>query len=386
MTFNDNKEKETISSERELLDENVNEGYFGPNGYYISNGRDVIPISMTFENKLHQSRDETKRFYTILKNELMSFECESELKDKYEVFRLFNHSVAKLSIYCGILRLTLEFNKKKSIKHLKSKVKKMDNVLISNGYIELYVDTDDKCNRSIDLINVLMRDIEKEKLPTYQYVDYASKYLVIKNGRFLSEDDEIVDTPEMVVVGDNSRLLGCLRFIIVTLVALLILTGLTICNIYQSNNKEKYPVFNILDGEGQVFIDEWTYNADADIFDDPNLGGQKIIYPGRQDCYYFYVSNTNDFTFKCNINFTDVNTDKINMKYRLRIANASFNDSDWKDLKSIGITGLTIDAKTRILLALDWTWLESDRDTEIGERGTASYTINIHFSDFEKTK
>ncbi len=366
-------------------DKNDNQIFsYDENGYYVCDEKKAIIIPMNFVNKLHQSRISTKKYYSILKNELLSYNLYSEFQDNYESFKLLNSIVAHLAIYRGIIKIRLEFNKKKTIKKFKDDIKKLDEVLVSNGYIEMYVDNDEKLNLAINLIGVLMRDLETEKNQTYNNYDFVSDYETILDGTFIDKEDEI-RIPELVVKS-SINILNNLKMFLIILVGLIFLTGITTCYIYKANTKEKYPTFDILDNEGNIFLDSWTFSKNIDVFNDPNLDGKKIIYPGRKETYYFYIANTNDFSFKCNINFTDDNEENINMKYRFRIANANFGNEVWKNIKEINVNNLTVEANSKILCALDWAWLESDRDTEIGKKGSASYTLNIHFSDFIKVK
>lgn len=364
-------------------DKNLN-NRFDENGYFICDTKNPVIIPMNFVNKLHQSKYETKKYYSLLKNELLSYGSCSEIEEHFENFKLFNSCIAHLAVYKGIVKIRLEFNKKKSIKKFKKDISELDEVLISNGYIEMYVENDNNLNRAIDLIGVLMRDLEVVNNSSYVDYDFSKDFAILTNSYFLENEVEI-KIPELVVKS-SVNILNNLKMFLIILVGIVILTGITTCYIYQANTREKHPTFDVLDNEGNVFLDSWTYSKEVDIFDDPNLGGEKIIYPGRNETFYFYVANTNDFSFKCSITFSDINEDGINMKYRLRIANASFENAPWQDISEINVNGLTVEANSKVLCALDWTWLESDKDTEIGEKGSASYSLSIHFSDFEKTK
>lgn len=361
--------------------ENLND-HFDENGYYICDNNDPIIIPMNFINKLHQSKFITKKYYSILKNELLSYNTISEITDEFETFKLFDLSIANIAIYKGILKIRLEFNKKKAIKKFKEEISNFDNILISNGYLEMYVDDDITLNRAIDLIGVLMRDLHTMKDPNYENYDYTKDYATIENSTF-REKEKNTKTPELVVKS-SIDILNNIKMYLIILVGLIVLTGITTCFIYKANLKDKHPVFDVLDDEGNVFLDSWTFNEEVDIFNDPNLGGKKIIYPGRTSTFYFYVANTNDYPFKCNLSFSDLNEENINMRYRLRIANASFENAPWQEISEINVNGLRVEAGSKVLCALDWTWLESDKDTEIGEKGSASYSLSIHFSDFEK--
>ena len=369
--------------ERELFTDYKGSGHFGTNGYYETDLENCNILEPTFENKLRQSRDVTKHYYNVLKNELTSYRASAIMGPDYEVFRIYELGVARLSLYCGRVRLRLEFDKKRSIKHLKKAVAKLENILVSNGYVELFVDNDEKCNRAIDLIGVLMRDIKVVKDPEYKEINFIKLYPIIEDGKFLFVEDEDQEIPEMVVMGEATKK-ARIWWLLLIILALLVLIVIGSCELYQTKKEIEYPTFEIIDADHDVILDEYVYETDADIFSNPDMGGEKIIYPGRQSTYYFYISNTNDYSFICNLSFEEVNKDDINIVYRLRIANATSDNEPWVDIEDINKTNITVDANSRLLCALDWKWADADNDTEIGQKGLATYTLTIIFSEFEK--
>lgn len=369
--------------ERELFTDHKGSGHFGTNGYYVTDLENSKVLEPTFENKLRQSRDVTKGYYNILKNELMSYRTIPVMGPDYEVFRVYELGVARLSLYCGRVRLRLEFDKKRSIKNLKKEVAKLENILVSNGYVELFVDTDEKCNRAIDLISVLMKDIKVVKDAEYKEIDFIKLYPTIEDGKFLFIEDEEQEIPEMVVMGEGTKK-ARIWWLLLIILALLVLIVIGSCELMKTKKEIEYPTFEIVDIDHDVILDEYSLEEKADIFNNPDLGGEKVIYPGRQSTYYFYISNTNDYILKCNLTFEEENEEDINIVYRLRIANASNPDEPWVSIEDINKMNVTVDANSRLLCALDWKWADSDNDTEIGQRGLATYTLKITFSEFEK--
>lgn len=361
-------------------------GHYAPNGYYICDEDTGDVIEATFENKLCQSRNETKSYYNTLKNELCSYNSVSEIFDQYEEFKIFDFSIAKLAIYCGLVRLTLLFNNKKSFNIIKQNIVKCDDILVSNGYVELYIDTDDKLNNAINIISILMRDISIDKNKFYQVTDYISAFPTKENVRFAYNENFDQDIPEMVVVGPTKKENKHVKWLLLIIIALLVTVAITACSLYKTKKEQEYPVYHILDENGEILLDEYTLTKEVDIFKDPLLGGEKIIYPGREGTYYFYVSNENNYRFSCSISFDEKNDSNINMKYRFRIADVKYTHDNWQGIDEVGITNFTIDGNSKVLCALDWTWLSSDQDTEIGLVGLATYTLEIYFMDFEKAK
>lgn len=396
---NNNKNNLPYNSDKKILDHNErslfgnynSSGKFGTNGYY-SNPEGEIILEGTLENKLHQSRNETKSYYSILKNELMSFGASPKMGDEYEIFVLFEKSVAKLAIYCGRVRLTLGFNKKRVIRALKKEVDKLEDILVSNGYIDMYVSNDEQLKRALDLIGVLMRDIHVVRDKYYKLVDFAEQYPVIENAQFtfIEEEDQFI--PEMVVMGDGTRKSKVIWILIPILIILLItLIAIGSCAIARSGKGDEIPTFTILDKNDNPIIDDQTeFDTQLDIFDNPLYGGLKIIYPGRTDGYQFYINNNNDFDFDCALKIVDENNWNVNMKYKLRVANVNVMgaNADWMTLTElneyIDLHNIRVPANSKLYCVLDWKWVDSDNDTQIGQEGLATYTLKFIFDDFKK--
>ena len=311
----------------------------------------------------------------------MSYGSYDHMGKEYEMFRQYEKVIARLSIYCGRVRISLLFDKKRKIKRFKDEIAQFESFLISNGIVEMYVDDDEKCANAIKLIELLMRDLKVNKLDEFVYIDYALKYLTLDNVRFVDPDDETKLVPEMVVRGKGK---GFAWWIWIIILALLTVIAIGSCELYQTKKEIQYPTFNILDDDLNVLLNEYTFEQNIDLFSDPTLGGDKIIYPGRQSAYYFYIENTNDYTLTCSMSFDEVNLEDINMMYKIRFANATNQNTPWFDIDEMDHTNITVSPNSKLLCVLEWKWIDADNDTEIGERGLATYTIHISMYDFAK--
>lgn len=356
-------------------------GNFGPNGYFTNEDSGEI-IEATFENKLRQSRDYTKTYYTILKNELMSYGCYDHMGKEYEMFRQYEKVVARLSIYCGRVRLSLLFDKKRKIKGFKEELKEYESFLISNGIIEMYVDEDSKCDNALKLIGILMRDLKVNKLENFVEIDYKEIYQTLDNVRFLNPDDESKPVPELVVRGKTRSVSW---WLLIVILALIVVIAIGSCELYQTKKERQYPTFNILDNKNGLIVSDTKFEEIVDILNNPYLDGQKIIYPGQDGEYFFYIENNNDFTFTCSVLLEEINLYDINIKYRLKFANATNTNDPYRDIEEINkTTNVTVGPNSKLLCVLEWHWEDAPNDTEIGESGIATYTIKISFSDFVK--
>lgn len=390
-----NSDKQILNhNERSLFGNYSSSGKFGTNGYYSNPDGEII-LEGTLENKLHQSRNETKSYYSILKNELMSFGASPKMGEEYEIFVLFEKSVAKLAVYCGRVRLTLGFNKKRVIRALKKEVDQLEDILVSNGYIDMYVSDDEQCKRALDLINVLMRDLHVVRDSYYKPVDFVGLYPIIENAQFTFVEEEDQFIPEMVVVGDGVRKSRAIWILIpILLVMFIALIAIGSCAIIRSGSSDDtVPTFTILDKDDQTIIDDQTeFDTELDIFSNPLYGGLKIIYPGRSDAYQFYINNNNSFDFDCALKIVDENNWNINMKFKLRVANVNVMGaaSDWMSLTElneyIDLHNIRVPANSKLYCVLDWKWVDAENDTQIGQDGLATYTLKFIFDDFKKVE
>lgn len=234
-----------------------------------------------------------------------------------------------------------------------------------------------------------MRDLGVRKIDDFQQVDYISQYPLIENATFLFIEDETQKVPELVVSGLKKKS-NYLWWILLLVVLLLTSIGIGACALIRTRMEEQSPVFDLLDKNGESVFDNYIYNTTVDIFDDPWLGGKKIIYPGRQSVYSFYISNSNSFSYTCALTFEHENLSNINMKYRLKIAGVLVTgyDEEWMTMEElnqyINLHHIYVSANSQLYCELEWKWEDSDSDTQLGIEGLATYTLRFTFSDFVK--
>lgn len=121
-------------------------------------------------------------------------------------------------------------------------------------------------------------------------------------------------------------------------------------------------------------------NKELRIFSNPAYEYESKIAPGSYNSYAFVIRNNNTFNVVVDISFIEENEKNINMQYKLStrgnyvIGNeneyVSFNGK--KD-----ITQIKLSAKSQIPYILDWKWVDSDNDTEIGFDLSSHYKLLI---------
>lgn len=101
------------------------------------------------------------------------------------------------------------------------------------------------------------------------------------------------------------------------------------------------------------------------------------IAPSSENSYQFVVRNNNNFNLNYDLEMFEKNTHDINMKFRLKL-NGKYiigNDKQYVDAEELSKYDLNLPAKTYDVYTLDWKWVESDNDTDIGTSIDAAYQL-----------
>lgn len=142
-----------------------------------------------------------------------------------------------------------------------------------------------------------------------------------------------------------------------------------------NNNRNKLTNEDIV-----VFDDDKTWdNKDLRIFSNPAFEYQNIIAPGSENSYEFVIKNKNNFDVTIDISFEEVNDKNINMQYKLR-NNGNYllgSENNYETIKDKKITNIKLSAKSQKKYILDWKWIDSHNDTEIGLDVTSNYKLSI---------
>lgn len=106
------------------------------------------------------------------------------------------------------------------------------------------------------------------------------------------------------------------------------------------------------------------------------------IAPESKNSYQFVIRNNNNFNIKYNLEMIEDNKYNINMKYRLKL-NGKYvagNDKEYVTAEELKQYTIGLSSKTYDVYTLDWKWIESDNDTEIGKDINAKYKLNLKIS------
>lgn len=110
------------------------------------------------------------------------------------------------------------------------------------------------------------------------------------------------------------------------------------------------------------------------------------IAPGVSNSYDFVIKNNNDFPVLVDISMKEVNPYSINMEYKLRSENSFLAGSSFKyvSVKKLSQKNIYLKSHSSKLYSLDWKWIDSDNDTEIGEAVNANYKLLVYVGANQK--
>ncbi len=143
------------------------------------------------------------------------------------------------------------------------------------------------------------------------------------------------------------------------------------------NNEETKPEEDIKD---LIVYDKnitWHGETPANIFTNSMYELKDRIMPEASNTYQFVVKNGTEYKLKYNIEFTENNPYFINMKYKLKKNNAYIIDH-YVTASELNVTDILLNAKANDTYYLEWKWISSDNDTEIGANHDSKYGLKIN--------
>ena len=152
-------------------------------------------------------------------------------------------------------------------------------------------------------------------------------------------------------------------------------------NINNSNNNEPdNEVINKKSEETGLVIEDktisWQKTTQAKIFSNSMYDLHDKIAPESSNTYQFIVKNGTNYTINYIINFIETNPYNINMKYKLK-KNDTYVIDHYVSASELNQTGITLNPKKNDTYYLEWKWISSSNDTQIGETINAKYELKI---------
>ncbi len=120
----------------------------------------------------------------------------------------------------------------------------------------------------------------------------------------------------------------------------------------------------------------WHGEVSARMFTNSMYVLDDVIAPESSNTYQFVVKNGTDYKLKYNITFVETNPYNINMKYKLKKGDTYLIDH-YVSASELIVDESLINSKSNDTYYLEWKWVSSDNDTEIGKTADANYKLVI---------
>ena len=138
---------------------------------------------------------------------------------------------------------------------------------------------------------------------------------------------------------------------------------------------------DLIDEELNVFDDDhdpinWNGSSDLKIFSKSIYDFDDIIAPESSNTYEFVVRNNTKYKIKYSVKFIESNLYDINMKYKLK-KNSDYIVDTYSNANALIIDEYTLDSNESDTYYLEWKWLSSNNDTDIGANPEAKYGLKI---------
>lgn len=177
------------------------------------------------------------------------------------------------------------------------------------------------------------------------------------------------------------------KIILIIIIIILILLWLVSWKLgkigYDKSYDNSTPVFNeqveiikVSDNTSEI-----TNNTDLNIFANVKFNDESIIAPKSSGEYKFIIENISTNPLQYSINFTDLMSNPINMKYRLKIDNVYIrgNASEYINIEELKVEDIIVMEDSNNIFTLEWFWEDNDpEDTYVGSlTSTEYYTLNL---------
>ena len=145
----------------------------------------------------------------------------------------------------------------------------------------------------------------------------------------------------------------------------------------QQGDDDELPVIDEPDDELYVRDKRivWHNTSQINLFSDSIYSFEDKIAPEDSNTYQFVVKNSTNYNLRYKISFTESNTHNMNLKYKLK-KNGTYIIDHYVSYDELNISNQLLNANTNDTYYLDWKWISSDNDTEVGSI-SANYQLKI---------
>ncbi len=131
---------------------------------------------------------------------------------------------------------------------------------------------------------------------------------------------------------------------------------------------------------GELVVEDdqiiWNTTNEINVFDTTFGDSNMKIAPESTGMYEFSVQNKTNYILKYSITFNENNNYHINMKYKLK-KNDAYVISNYVSYDQLIGTDLILNKNEVDSYVLEWKWVSSDNDTEIGSNPASKYGLTI---------
>ena len=144
---------------------------------FVTEGQDKVRYDRSFEAKLIQLKDETKEWYTTVKNELLSYKkVRSRISWRRESFQMGRMKIARFVVRGKTLCLMLAVEPS-GYAGTKYAVEDVSNVASSAGTPTMYrIKSARRAKYAVEMIAGIMKELSVGKQPGYEEKDYFIPY------------------------------------------------------------------------------------------------------------------------------------------------------------------------------------------------------------------
>ena len=133
------------------------------------------------------------------------------------------------------------------------------------------------------------------------------------------------------------------------------------------------------EGEDVTILDKnivWESENKLRIFENPVFHFDETIAPESTNVYQFVIKNTTEYDLKYNVNFMETNQFNINMKYKLK-KNDEYVIDEYVSASELKLDEFSLNKGESDTFYLEWKWVSSSNDTEVGSNPSSSYQLSI---------
>ncbi len=106
------------------------------------------------------------------------------------------------------------------------------------------------------------------------------------------------------------------------------------------------------------------------------------IAPASENSYQFVIRNNNDFNVQYSLTLKETNEHNIKMRYRLKVDGEYIagSENEYVTFDQLNQTNIELASRNHKVYTLDWKWVESDNDTEVGSNIEANYQLALEIT------